>query len=145
MKWWDQMPWSQFFKCWVLSQLFHSPLSLSSRGSLAPLAYPVSPQHSLGHLGSIWLHACLVAQSCPTVCNLWTVALDQAPLSMRFFRQEHWCGLPFPPPGNLLNPGIKSVSPALHINSLPTESLGKPTLWLLLLSCFSHVRLYVTP
>ena len=31
MKWWDQMPWS--FECWVLSQLFHSPLSLSSRGS----------------------------------------------------------------------------------------------------------------
>ena len=29
MKWWDQMPWSQFSECWVLSQLFHSPLSLS--------------------------------------------------------------------------------------------------------------------
>ena len=26
MKWWDQMPWSLFFECWVLSQLFHSPL-----------------------------------------------------------------------------------------------------------------------
>ena len=34
MKWWDQMPWSSFSECWVLSQLFHSPLSLSSRGSL---------------------------------------------------------------------------------------------------------------
>ena len=34
MKWWDWMPWSSFSKCWVLSQLFHSPLSLSSRGSL---------------------------------------------------------------------------------------------------------------
>ena len=31
MKWWDQMPWSSFSECWVLSQLFHSPLSLSSR------------------------------------------------------------------------------------------------------------------
>ena len=31
MKWWDQMPWSSFFKCCILSQLFHSPLSLSSR------------------------------------------------------------------------------------------------------------------
>ena len=29
MKWWDQMPWSLFFECWVLSQLFHSPLSPS--------------------------------------------------------------------------------------------------------------------
>ena len=32
MKWWDWMPWSSFFECWVLSQFFHSPLSLSSRG-----------------------------------------------------------------------------------------------------------------
>ena len=28
MKLWDRMPWSSFFECWVLSQLFHSPLSL---------------------------------------------------------------------------------------------------------------------
>ena len=28
-----------FFDCWVLSQLFHSPLSLSSRGSLVPLHF----------------------------------------------------------------------------------------------------------
>ena len=34
MKWWDQMPWSSFSECWGLSQLFHSPLSLSSRGYL---------------------------------------------------------------------------------------------------------------
>ena len=34
MKWWDQMPWSSFSECWALSQLFHSPLSLSSRGFL---------------------------------------------------------------------------------------------------------------
>ena len=39
MKWWDRMPWSWFFECWVLSQLFHSLLSPSSRGSLVPLAF----------------------------------------------------------------------------------------------------------
>ena len=39
MKWWDWMPWSSFFECWVLSQFFHSPLSLSSRGSLVPLRF----------------------------------------------------------------------------------------------------------
>ena len=33
MKWWDQMSWSPFFECWVLSQLFNFPLLLSSRGS----------------------------------------------------------------------------------------------------------------
>ena len=35
----------------------------------------------------------------------WTVAL-QAPLSMRFSRQEYWSGFPFPPPGDIPNPGI---------------------------------------
>ena len=38
-KWWDQMPWSQFCECWVLSQLFHSPFSPSSRGFLGPLHF----------------------------------------------------------------------------------------------------------
>ena len=37
--------------------------------------------------------------------------VDQAPLSMGFSRQEYWWGLPVPSPGNLLNPGIKPVSP----------------------------------
>ena len=34
IKWWDRMLWSSFSECWVSCQLFHSPLSLSSRGSL---------------------------------------------------------------------------------------------------------------
>ena len=37
---------------------------------------------------------------------------QQAPLSMRFPRQEYWSGLPFPPPEDLLDSGIKPVSPA---------------------------------
>ena len=37
-KWWDQMLWSSF-ECWALSQLFHAPLSLSSRGSSVPLHF----------------------------------------------------------------------------------------------------------
>ena len=39
IKWWDRMPWSSFFECWVLSQLFHSLLSSSSRHSLVPLHF----------------------------------------------------------------------------------------------------------
>jgi len=31
MKWWDQMPWSLFSECWVLSQLFHSPFTFIKR------------------------------------------------------------------------------------------------------------------
>ena len=40
----------------------------------------------------------------------WTSAC-QAPLSMGFSRQEYWSGLPFPPPGDLPDPGIKPTSP----------------------------------
>ena len=43
--------------------------------------------------------------------TLWTAA-RQAPLSMGFSRQEYWSGLPFPPPGDLLDPGIELASPA---------------------------------
>ena len=38
-----------------------------------------------------------VAQSCPTLCDPWTLA-HKAPLSMGFSRQEYWSGLPFPSP-----------------------------------------------
>ena len=55
----------------------------------------------------------------------WTVA-HQAPLSMGFSRQEHWSGLPFPSPGDLPDPGITPGSPALQVDALLSELLGKP-------------------
>ena len=54
----------------------------------------------------------------------WTVAC-QAPLSMGFPRQEYWSGLPFPPPGDLSDPGIKPLSPALVGGRFTTEPPGK--------------------
>ena len=54
----------------------------------------------------------------------WTMA-HQTPLSMGFSRQEHWKGLPFPPPGDLPDPGIKLVSPALAGRFFTTEPPGK--------------------
>ena len=55
---------------------------------------------------------------------LGTVA-HEASLSMGFSRQEYWSGLPCPPPGDLPNPEIEPVSPALQADSLPTEASGK--------------------
>ena len=52
----------------------------------------------------------------------------QAPLSMGFPRQEYWCGLPFPSPGDLPDLGIESMSPALQVDSLPLSHLGSPVL-----------------
>ena len=57
--------------------------------------------------------------------TLWTVA-RQAPPSKGFTRQENWSGLPCPPPGDLPYPGIEPRSPALQVDSLPSEPPGKP-------------------
>ena len=46
--------------------------------------------------------------------------------SMGFPRQEYWNGLPFPLLGNLPNSGIEARSPTLQVNSLLSESQGKP-------------------
>ena len=62
--------------------------------------------------------------------TLWTLA-RQAPLSMGFSRQEYCSGLPWPPPGELPNPGITPASPgtlALQVDSLPLSHPGSPSL-----------------
>ena len=73
------------------------------------------------HLGSPqfthWTHihhlcVCVLAQSCPTLWNPWTVA-HKPPLSMEFSRQEYWSALSFPTQGNLPCLRSKQVSPAL--------------------------------
>ena len=58
------------------------------------------------------MHVCMHAQSRPALCDPWTIA-SQALLSMEFFRQEYWSGLPFPSPLDLPNLGIEFSSPAL--------------------------------
>ena len=47
-------------------------------------------------------------------------------MSMGFPRQEYWSVLPFPPPGDLTNPGIKPATPALADGFFATEPSGKP-------------------
>ena len=57
--------------------------------------------------------------------NPWTVAY-QTPLSMGFFKQEYWSGLSFPPPGDLPDPGIEPLSPALVGGFFMTDPPEKP-------------------
>ena len=59
----------------------------------------------------------------------WSVA-SQAPLCVRFSRQERWSGLPCPPLENLPNPGIEPASPALQADSLPLSHLQSPVLFM---------------
>ena len=55
--------------------------------------------------------------------TLWTVAC-QVPLSVGFSRQEYRSGLPFPPPGDIPDPGTKPTSPALAGGFFTTELPG---------------------
>ena len=67
----------------------------------------------------------IVAKSCSTLCN----PIDrtrQAPLSMRFSRQEHWSRLPTLCPGEPPDPGIEHRPLALQADSLLSELPGKP-------------------
>ena len=71
----------------------------------------------------------------------WTVAY-QAPPSMGFSRQEYWSELPCPPPGDLLDLGIKlasSMSPAVAGGFFTTSAK------IVKVKSFSRVRLFVTP
>ena len=61
--------------------------------------------------GYIHKCCCLVAKSCPVLCDPTDYVAQQAPLSMRFPRQEYRTGLSFPSPGDLPNPGIEATYP----------------------------------
>ena len=78
----------------------------SRGGSLPPLARLCLRLHvaSLRHVSALALF--FGRFTCPTLVTPGTVP-RQAPLSVGFSRQEHWCGVPFPPPGDLPDPGIR--------------------------------------
>ena len=80
--------------CWWVG--LHSLLISLAWGY--PALESKSPACMLSCFTYVWLFA-----------TPWTVA-RQAPLSMGFSRKENWNGLPYPPPGDLPNPGIKPMS-----------------------------------
>ena len=84
---------ANFFSGWNDTEFFFSHYSIFKKALL--------PLQRLVHawvINCIWHFA-----------TTWTVAL-QAALSMAFFRQEYWSGLPLPTPGNLPNPRTEPVS-----------------------------------
>ena len=79
--------------------------------------------------GSFFFHNILacVLSPVPLFATLRTID-HQAPLSVGFPRQEYWSGLPFPPPGNLPDPGIEPKFPASPVMAggfIMTEPSGK--------------------
>ena len=73
----------------------------------------------------------------------WTEA-HQAPLSMECSRPEYWSEWPFPPPGDLLNPGTEPRSPTLQAD-LPSEPPGRPDRRFHFLHCEMDVIFKVPP
>ena len=87
---------------------------------------------------------CCFSRSVPSnsFVNPWTIAC-QAPLSMGFSRQEYRSGLPFPPPGDHLDPEIELSAPASAGGFFTSEPPGKPLVfyfWLLLRLSLVTVR-----
>ena len=70
--------------------------------------------------------------SCVRIFATPSTVTSQAPLSIKFSRQEYWNGQPFPSPEDLPDPEIEPISPALQADSLPSEPPGKPQLLLLI-------------
>ena len=68
---------------------------------------------------------CELLSHVPFFATPWTV-FCQATLPIEFSRQEYWSGLPFFSRGDHPDPGIEPVSPALQVDSLPSEPPGKP-------------------
>ena len=69
--------------------------------------------------------------SCQVMSNSFATprtVTHQSLLSMRLFKQEHWTKFPFPPPGDLPDPGAESMgpatSPALQMDSSPLSHFG---------------------
>ena len=93
-----------------------------------------SSQEGAEEVGDMWSvpKELIIREMCAcSVSRVWlfvtlqTVA-HQAPLSMGLSRQEHWSGLPCPPPGSLPYSGIESVSPASQVDSSLLSHPGSP-------------------
>ena len=94
--------------------------------------------------GAWWVTVCVLSRfsHAQFFVTPWTIAL-QALLSMGFSRQEYWCGLPFPSPGDLPNLGTESGSPALAGGFFTTEPPGKPLF--VAVQLLNHVWFFVPP
>ena len=100
---WSPLEWTG----WISLQSKYVYLTKISRGKWKS-PFPLTSSH----LNLIHLYVCICVFSHSVVSNSATpqTVAHQAPLSMEIFRQEYWSGLPFPPPGNLLDPGTEPMS-----------------------------------
>ena len=105
-----------------------SSLHLVTRNSQSiPLPLPLGNHRTVLYMVEYYVQSLSCVQ---LFVITWTVAL-QAFLSMEFSRQDYWNWLPFPPPGDLPNPGIEPMSLAslaLAGRFFTTAPPGKPAM-----------------
>ena len=112
-------------------------LSFSSLLQSDSNALIISEPHSFSYFKSFVYYTKFSCSHTENTLSLTSVVSDserpyrtvarQAPLSVGFSRQEYWSRLPFPSPGDgIPDPGIEPTSPALQVNSLPSEPPGSP-------------------
>ena len=112
---------------------------LSSCGARAspPLSVWVLPRPGIDpRVSSIGMRASSLSPVQP-FATLWTPA-RQAPLSMRFFRQEYWSKLPFPHPRDLPRLRIEPLSPASPVSTggfFTAALAGKPSFYASTMLC----------
>ena len=98
--------------------LFETPWTAARQASL-----PFTIFQNLLKLMSIEL---VMPFNHPILCCPLLLLPHQAPLFMKFSRQEYWGGWLFPSPGDLPDTGIEPGSPTLQADCLPSEPPGKP-------------------
>ena len=111
-------------------EVFQCLLTCGFLCSELPLIMAASSMFLTGCLSVVCIYVCMLSHV-RLFAIPWTVT-HHNPLSMRFCRQEYWSGLPFPPLGDLPDPGIESVSPvssALVGGFFTTEPPGKPFIY----------------
>ena len=74
----------------------------------------------------------------------WIVA-DQAPLSLELARQEFWSELPFPPPGDLPDPGIKPNTSCIGRQFFTTVAPEAKNILTIILSKYYEVIFKASP
>ena len=111
-------------------KFFLLPIQQSSIGLVFfPLLHLLSLVNFQPKGANLNMPAWVLIRRVQLISTPWTIA-RQAPLSLGFSRQEHWSGLPCPPPANLPTQGLKLhlKSPAQHrqMGSFPLAPPGKP-------------------
>ena len=98
----------------MLQFMGHKELDTTEATEHAGMPVCIYVRHEVKSLSRVQLFA-----------TLWTVAYQASP-SMGFSKQEYWSGLLCPLSGDLPDPGIEPMSPALQSDSLPLSHWGSP-------------------